>query len=63
MTRATAWEREADALIQRNDLQLRRIGVADQESLAQQRRPDRTQLRPLLVVVPAGHPVARQEGE
>ncbi|WP_446664143.1 helicase-related protein [Flexivirga sp. B27] len=63
VTRATAWEREAEALIQRNDLRLRRIGVADQESLAQQRRPDRTQLRPLLVVVPAGHAVARQEGE
>ena len=61
-SRASAWAQEADALIQRNDLQQRRMGVREQEQLALQRRPERRNLRPLLVVVPAAHPVASTEG-
>ncbi|WP_246336150.1 hypothetical protein [Flexivirga oryzae] len=61
-TRASNWAEEADTLVQRNELKLRRMGVEEQQRLAEQRRPQRRNLRPLLVVVPAGHPVASTEG-
>lgn len=62
-SRASGWAEEADALLQRNDLRQRRLGVQEQERLAEQRRPERRNLRPLLVVVPTDQPAApRAEG-
>ena len=59
--RAQSWTHDADALVQRSDIKARRVGVEQVRRLADDRRPDRRHLRPLLVVVPADHPVA-QEG-
>ena len=55
--RVHRWAEEADALIQRNDLQQRRVTVEEEERLAAERLPERHHLRPLLVVVPSDHPV------
>ncbi|MDN4483207.1 DEAD/DEAH box helicase [Demequina lignilytica] len=50
--RATAWEREADALIQRSDIKTSRTTVRETERMIEEMRPDRYLVRPLLVVVP-----------
>ncbi|WP_062516830.1 DEAD/DEAH box helicase [Demequina gelatinilytica] len=50
--RATAWELEADALIQRSDIRTSRTTVKDVERMIEEMRPDRYLVRPLLVVVP-----------
>lgn len=52
-TRATAWEHEADALVQRSDVRVRRQSVEEERRLAEQRMPDKTYVRPLLVVLHA----------
>lgn len=56
-TRAREWTHQADALAQRGDLTSRRLGVQDEERLAHTRLPSRSSVRPLLMVLPAGHPV------
>lgn len=58
--RAQSWTYEADALVQRTDIKARRVGVEQVRRLAEARRPDRRYLRPLLIVVPADHPVATE---
>lgn len=54
VTRVSAWEHNADELIQRQDLQQRRKVVADELGIARSMRPDQRAVRPLLLVVPAG---------
>lgn len=56
--RAADWAEDADALIQRKDLVQRRISVRKEEEIAAAMVPERQLVRPLLVVVPADHPVA-----
>jgi len=56
--RATHWVEEADALIQRSSVKERKVGVAEERTLAAGMTPDRQLVRPLLLVVPSGHPVA-----
>lgn len=56
--RASAWEDEADALIQRQEIKQRRVSVAEERRIAAEMAPDRQLIRPLLVVVPGDHPVA-----
>ena len=57
--RSSSWARgsrtgthEADALIQRSEIRQRRVGVEEEQRLAEGRAPDRQLVRPLLVVVP-----------
>lgn len=57
-TRFEDWTHEAAALIQRSEIRQRRVGVEEEKRLAAGRQPDRQLVRPLLVVVPADHPVA-----
>ena len=57
-TRFDDWTHEADALIQRHEIKQRRVGVEEEKRLAAGRQPDRQLVRPLLVIVPADHPVA-----
>jgi len=59
--RVQRWDQEASALIQRGDIRQRRVSVEQERALADARRPDRRFLRPLLVVVPADHPVSTSE--
>lgn len=54
--RVHRWTEEA-ALLQRRDVQQRRVTVEEEERLAAERLPERHHLRPLLVVVPQSHPV------
>lgn len=61
--RAMDWTREAEALIQRADLQKRRVSVAEERAIAAQMSPDQQLVRPLLVVMPTDHPVAGPQGE
>ncbi|WP_067190477.1 helicase-related protein [Micrococcus lylae] len=58
--RTADWDEEADALVQRVQVQQRRVSVKDQEKMARDQSPARQLVRPLLLVVPADHPV--QEG-
>ncbi|GIL33996.1 helicase-related protein [Phycicoccus sp. DTK01] len=51
------WTQEADVLVQRSEVAQRRVGVQEEKALAEGRSPDRRLVRPLLVVVPAEHPV------
>jgi superfamily II DNA or RNA helicase len=60
--RVTDWTEDADALIQRHDLQRRRVSVVEEEAIAKRMVPERQLVRPLLVVVPKDHPVAGQPG-
>lgn len=55
--RASTWVGESDALVQRGEVKRRRVGVEAEEELAEGMTPDRQLVRPLLVVVPADHPV------
>lgn len=50
--RASQWEHEAEALVQRTDVQSRRASVKELETIVAEMRPDRQLVRPLLVVVP-----------
>ena len=52
------WDEDADALIQRKDLVQRRVSVQKEKEIADRMVPERQLVRPLLVVVPADHPVA-----
>jgi superfamily II DNA or RNA helicase len=56
--RVTDWTVEADALVQRSDLRQRRVSVAEEQAIADRMVPERQLVRPLLIVVPADHPVA-----
>lgn len=51
--RATAWDHEADALIQRSEVRRRRDLVEQARRFSAQLSPDRHRVAPLLVVLPA----------
>ncbi|MFI8523099.1 SNF2-related protein [Promicromonospora sukumoe] len=69
MTRARKWRMEASALFDhtvgsaRGDLSRRQEGVDGETELARAMSPDRTLLRPLLIVVPKDFEPAMTEGE
>lgn len=50
--RTSQWAHEADALIQRGDLKDRARQVADEKRMADLLQPERSLVRPLLVIVP-----------
>ncbi|UFU01877.1 DEAD/DEAH box helicase [Ruania suaedae] len=52
--RSERWLADSHALVQRSELKSRTRLVAEEEELAQQMNPERTLVRPLLVVVPNG---------
>jgi superfamily II DNA or RNA helicase len=56
--RAVDWENDASALIQRREVVDRRNTVQEEQKIAAAMVPERQLVRPLLVVVPADHPVA-----
>lgn len=55
--RTDRWQRQAAELTQRLDLKQRRISVAEEERLIQAMAPTQRLVRPLLMVLPADHPV------
>lgn len=55
--RVNRWTEEADELIQRSAIKQRRVSVEEERALAAGMAPDRQLVRPLLLVVPADHPV------
>lgn len=55
--RVNRWTEEADALIQRSAIKQRRVSVEEERAMAAGMAPDRQLVRPLLLVVPADHPV------
>lgn len=57
VTRVQHWTEEADVLVQRSQIRARRTSVAEEQRLAREQAPERQLVRPLLVVVPADHPV------
>lgn len=59
--RAETWSERANAAKNRLALRERRTSVEQEQELARLRRPERHHVRPLLVVVPADHPVATSE--
>lgn len=61
--RSKKWDDEADALVQRKELKDRRTRVREEAVLAEEMNPDRTLIRPLLVVIPAGASVTDLIGE
>lgn len=50
--RVRRWKDEAQALIQRSDLQQRRLTVEKEQTVAESMKPSRRLVRPLLLVVP-----------
>ena len=58
--RLREWKFDAEALVQRSDVQRRRVSVQQEEALLERRRPAQSLVRPLLVVVPKDHPVAEE---
>ena len=56
--RAVDWTVEAEALIQRAELKQHRVSIEEEKAIAARMMPQRQLVRPLLVVVPADHPVA-----
>ncbi|MFI5696753.1 SNF2-related protein [Kribbella sp. NPDC051586] len=52
--RSREWDHEVDALIQRAEVKERRRRVDDEMTTAERMLPDRTYVRPLLVVIPRG---------
>jgi ERCC4-related helicase len=50
--RVRRWENEADALIQRTDLKLRRVTVEEERAIARSMKPNQRLVRPLLLIVP-----------
>lgn len=61
--RSARWEQEASALVQRKELKDRKAQVSDEAKEARKMNPDRTLIRPLLVVIPSGSSVADLLGE
>jgi hypothetical protein len=61
--RTAEWTREADVLVQRSELQRRRVSVKDEQAIVERMSPDRQLVRPLLIVVPRDYPAAGSEGE
>ncbi|MBI9114982.1 SNF2-related protein [Sanguibacter suaedae] len=60
--RLSTWEDEADALIQRSDLKVRRVSVEKERELVEQMAPSQRLVRPLVVLVPLDHAVESNEG-
>ena len=58
--RVTDWTEDANALVQRYELQNRRVSVDKEKALVGQMIPERQLVRPVLVVVPRDHPVESQ---
>ena len=56
--RTADWTHEADVLIQRKELDQRRISIRKEEEMATAMAPERQLVRPLLLVMPADLPVA-----
>jgi hypothetical protein len=56
--RTIDWTHEAEALIQRAELRQRRVSIKEEQAIAARMTPERQLVRPLLVIVPLGHPVA-----
>jgi ERCC4-related helicase len=56
--RTADWTHEADALVQRRELRQRRVSIEDEQAIAARMFPERQLVRPLLAVVPPGHPAA-----
>jgi hypothetical protein len=56
--RTADWTHEADVLIQRKELDQRRISIRKEEEMAAAMAPERQLVRPLLLVMPADQPVA-----
>lgn len=57
--RASAWTDQSDKLPQMASVRDRRTTVAEENRLAEQMAPDRSLVRPLLLVLPQDHPVAQ----
>ena len=57
--RVGKWTVEADVLIQRSELRQRRVSVQEEWAIAERMKPERQLIRPLLIVLPRDHPVAR----
>lgn len=57
--RMTSWESDANALVQRKELQERRLTVAQEKEAVDQMAPDRLLVRPLFVAVPQDFVVAQ----
>ncbi len=60
--RTIRWQHDADALIQRSEIKERRLSVAEETDLIKAMSPARTLVRPLLLVLPADHPVEVTHG-
>jgi len=63
LNRSREWLHEADALIQRHDIQRRKAGVLSEQELIESMQPSRQLVRPLLLVVPADTPVAERQDD
>lgn len=61
-TRIESWQQDAAELGGRLYLRERRIGVDREQQLTDEMVPDRQLVRPLLLVLPQGHPSASPEG-
>jgi hypothetical protein len=61
--RVNRWEVAATEVAQRGDLQQRRLSVEEERALVTGMAPDRQLIRPLVLVLPADHPVAQPAGE
>jgi hypothetical protein len=61
--RVNRWEAAATEVAQRGDLQQRRLSVEEERALVTGMAPDRQLIRPLVLVLPADHPVAQPAGE
>lgn len=61
--RSRRWLHEADALIQRQDVQRRRAGVLSEQELVESMQPSRQLVRPLVLIVPADTPVAGRQDD
>jgi superfamily II DNA or RNA helicase len=60
--RVSGWEAAADDLAQRLDLKQRRVNVEQERAMAAGMAPDRQLVRPLVLVLPADHPVGSGVG-
>ncbi len=57
--RVSRWEAQASEATSRGDLQQRRLTVEEERVLVAGMAPDRQLIRPLVLVLPANHPVAQ----
>lgn len=62
-SRVDRWEEDANALIQRGDLKLRRVTVEQERTMAESMKPHQQLVRPLLVVVPQDFTDEARTGE